>query len=453
MGIASDIEEDSQAMSISLQSIQEERDLAQAKDKVQWNDISNILEELKEKNNRMNPYDEEEVYFSFSSYPLSLRTTLSLTKGLLGKQGGNILGQFLKKTKNLQELCLTEIDDSEGFEGLIEGLKENETLQNFELNRMVLSFKEFKELSKSLKGKRELIKLEFNSISPRDKGAYFDLLSSFLHIPMQEEEGEEWGIRKQNEEPTSKHFLPNLKYLSFSNCKLKKRAAPYLKYFIRNSSNLQELHLKENYLGKCWIREINPALESSQIRILNLQANKIGSKGCKWLLQALPNTHITSLNLANNNIGNKGLKLLPQALKLSRNLTRLDLSNNKLNDKATPYISQALKETSSLQFLSLARNKIEDAGATYIASNLDGYQTLNLLDLSGKEIGNAGFISFCLNIHKNHQIQHIILTNTDYFSCPLSCLEDNTIPVPSLWQSALRAFLTQYPVLVASSSI
>ena len=240
------------------------------------------------------------------------------------------------------------------------------------------------------------------------------------------------------------------------NCPFTKTAAKSLGQFIRNSTALKYVRMRNVEISGCGLRELTEALlhcsSLQEKKLEKLLLHSIASDDEVTKLNEMFHDHpdmlhcidwesnlnntfrmsrgdekaqvfgIAShnlieieeiLNFSDNNISDAGATDLAQALHHNSTLKVLHLSRNNISDAGATALAQALHHKSTLKELHLYNNNISDVGATDLAQALHHNSTLKTLHLSNNNISDVGATALAQALHHNSTLETLLLLNND----------------------------------------
>ena len=169
------------------------------------------------------------------------------------------------------------------------------------------------------------------------------------------------------------------------------------------NKNIIELNLSNRWPSEIWHKneyDLHPHITYIGIQYIS----KILNKGyCS----------LTSLSLANQRIGDDGAISLFNSLK-SCYLRALNLKSNQLTNKCCIELRTALETNPFLERLILSYNKISDEGAINIAYSIAQNTKLHLLDISYNNIAEKGLDGLYLCLQYNTTIKSLITIKNNY---------------------------------------
>ena len=136
---------------------------------------------------------------------------------------------------------------------------------------------------------------------------------------------------------------------------LRASGAEAIAVFLKSTTTLVNLDLRENFLCNVGVKELAKALkENRTLKRLNLARNGINVEGVQAIAVFLKSTTtLVNLDLRENFLCNVGVKVLAEALKENRTLKRLNLADNGIGVEGVQALRRALKTNKTLEHLEL----------------------------------------------------------------------------------------------------
>jgi Ran GTPase-activating protein (RanGAP) involved in mRNA processing and transport len=181
-------------------------------------------------------------------------------------------------------------------------------------------------------------------------------------------------------------------------------------------SSLRKISFEDSDASDVVLAEITKAISNhSQLEELDLSGNNLGREGCVALgsaLEASRNPKLQGLNLCNNIIDDEGLRALVAGMKNCRNLTNLSLTGNVLiTVDGCKSLSTLFRSRCRLTHLNLDQMNIGGDGARVIAAGLAKLRLLEELDLSHNSIGNEGASTLAGELGLLYSLKRLIVSN------------------------------------------
>ncbi|CAM4584315.1 unnamed protein product [Leuciscus chuanchicus] len=439
-----------------------------------------ILKELNLNNSRLLNSGVKEICEGLKK-PVCELKILKLSKCDLTEESCSALASVLSSDSNLKDLDLSNnnLQDS-GVKLLSDGLKENCNLERLRLSDCSITEGGYKALASALRSNpSHLIELDLTGNDPGQSGVkeLDDLLQDpscslktlrFLSHdadkacqyvrgivgknPLVQRElnlsGRELRDTRVNQIAAllkDKHCKLNTLMLN-NNSITAEGCAALTSAFNSNPSNLIELDLSENKLGKSGVEKICPLLENPKciLEKIKLSGCSITEEGYKALASALRSnpSHLIELDLRGNDPGQSGVKELSDLLQDQKcSLKTLRLRGCDMTDEGCSAVTSALNSNPShLRELDLSENKLGDSGVRNLSDLLKNPQCklenlhlcgcsitetqcrlltqamcyslshLRKLDFSGNQIENKGLKILC-DVLKNSQCKLEILSS------------------------------------------
>ncbi|XP_073699638.1 NACHT, LRR and PYD domains-containing protein 12-like [Garra rufa] len=340
------------------------------------------------------------------------------------------------------DLSNNNLQDS-GIKLLSDKLKENCKLEKLRLSNCSITEEGYKALASALRSNpSHLIELDLTGNDPGQSGVkeLNDLLQDpncqlktlrFLRSEADEACKYVTGVLHKNpllvnELNLSGHKLDSTNkekqlaaLLEDKHCKLKiiqlsnnsiteEGCAALTSAFNSNPSNLIELDLSGNKLGKSGIENICLILKNPQCKLekLKLFKCKITEKQCVILTSALKSnpSHLRELNFSGTELRNSGVKNLSDLLMNPQcKLEKLDLRKCGITEKECLTLTSALKSNPShLRELDLSINKIGNSGVNHLCEILkDSQCKLKKLRFRDCDLTDEGFSAVTLALKSN----------------------------------------------------
>ncbi|KAL0023690.1 hypothetical protein WJX79_002056 [Trebouxia sp. C0005] len=263
----------------------------------------------------------------------------------LTPQTAGMLGAMLAANTSLVSICLG--DDALGDAGvleLVDGVKQNSTLQKVDLENKGISSKGADSIAAAIQGHQSLQQLVLAHNHLSDEGVR--LLQPALAL---------------------------LRRLDLRGCHIGSQGAQCLATALREAHSLEVLRLDDNPLTEHGGSALAAGVWHSQsLRELHLCNTGIGDEGLSRLAQAL--THASQLTY---------LDELGEAMQQSSSLQDLDLAGNQVGIQGLKCLSAA----SVLQKLCLFNCKLGQEAADIVSCFKDnGFSNVRELDLTGNEV-------------------------------------------------------------------
>ena len=381
---------------------------------------------------------------------ISTLTKLNFSGNSITPFAATVLGEFLSKNSELQELDLSHNDLQEsGIKKILGTINiSNLTKLNISDNNVNL-YAIVEVLSNAIK--LEELDLSCNKLINAVDAAYFfsrsknifvnliklnmsaicheinnEAAATLAHVFSQTTILKELDLSSNNlnSEVICKIFseinTSTLIKFSISHNSITGQAVDYIATFLSRNRNVEELDISYNNLlsdGVVKICKINLSkLKSfnvsqngctntaandladflsynSQLQVLKLNCSDLEESGCSNIFRTLKEMSvISSLNISNCNVINKAVDELANVLLHTTLLQALDISCNRLSSSDTVKIFKGMKNISSLRTVNISHNLITDAAAENIANVLFHNNKLNSLDLSSNYFKCKGFV-------------------------------------------------------------
>jgi len=196
---------------------------------------------------------------------------------------------------------------------------------------------------------------------------------------------------------------------------------------LKEHKNLADLNLGKNDLGNFFdsIKLLSDGIKyNKSLKSLDLNSNLLGKE-----LQNIDNLtysfkvnkSLTSLSLANNDLGNysAGVAMFAEVIIMTKKWTELNLSTNNLgkNSKNIKYLAKALKENTSIVKINLTCNKLS-VELINLCMSLVFNETITHLVLSENSLGNDLDVTKTLAeyLKVNEHLEILDLSNNDFGS-------------------------------------
>ena len=152
---------------------------------------------------------------------------------------------------------------------------------------------------------------------------------------------------------------------------------------LKSNDSLQELTMWSNKISNKGAKRIAEAIKVNTIlKILDINGNTISDDGVVAISDSLKsNNSLQELNMSYNKITSEGAKSIAEAIKVNTTLKILNINENTISDDGVVAISDSLKSNNSLQELYMSYNKITSEGAKKIAEAIKVNTTLHTLHL------------------------------------------------------------------------
>ena len=284
------------------------------------------------------------------------------------------LGYFVGQSNTLQSLYLSTkmIDNVIRFGVFIEGLNRNRSIETLYICAD-LGSEYFRKMSDFFRSNNNLRELSFGSMDTIG-------VESARSIAFMLNQCKQSNLRK----------------ICFEQSDASEEVLAEILTAISTHSQLEELNLGENNLGRDGSVALGEALQACnnpRLQDLILWNNSIDDEGLRALVAGMRNCHsLTDLHLYDNTLitvdGFRSLSTLFQSDCCQ--LKYLDLDSMNMGDDGARVIAAGLAGLNSLEKLFLSDNAIGDDGARALATGLTNLQSLNMLRLSQNSIGDVG---------------------------------------------------------------
>ncbi|DBA99337.1 TPA: RNA-DNA hybrid ribonuclease [Trebouxia sp. C0006] len=306
----------------------------------------------------------------------------------------------------------------EGVQELVDGIKENSTLQKLDLENKGISSKGAASIAAAIHGHQSLQQLVLAHNHLSDEGVR--LLQPALAL-LRRLDLRECNIGSQGAQciATALRETDSLEVLRLDDNPLAEQGGSTLAAGVWQCQSLRELHLCNTGIGDEGLSRLAQALpHASQLTYLDVSACSIGDEGVSDLADAISDpfhgiadkamlneefhgaaptpAHLQVLKLRDNKISDCGVKELGEAIQQSSSLQDLDLAGNQvgiqglncLSASTLKHPSPSTKPVSVLQKLCLFNCKLgQEASDTIVSCFKDkGFNNLQELDLAGNEI-------------------------------------------------------------------
>ncbi len=191
----------------------------------------------------------------------------------------------------------------------------------------------------------------------------------------------------------------NLRNISFVESGASEEVLAEIATGISTHSQLEELNLGENNLGRQGSVILGNALKACnnpRLQRLVLWSISVDDEGLRFLVEGMRNCHnLTELDLAyNESITADGFWSLSTLFQSEHcHLKHLDLTSMNIEDDGARAIAQGLASLNLLEELHISHNSIGDDGARALGAGLANLRSLEKLYLGNNSIGDVGLQS------------------------------------------------------------
>ncbi|KAA6426274.1 MAG: hypothetical protein FRX49_03386 [Trebouxia sp. A1-2] len=324
----------------------------------------------------------------------------------LTPQTAGMLGAMLAANTSLVSICLG--DDALGDAGvleLVDGVKQNSTLQKVDLENKGISSKGADSIAAAIQGHQSLQQLVLAHNHLSDEGVRL-LQPALALLRRLDLRGCHIGSQGAQCLATALREAHSLEVLRLDDNPLTEHGGSALAAGVWHSQSLRELHLCNTGIGDEGLSRLAQALtHASQLTYLDVSACSIGDEGVSDLADAISDpfhgiadkamlneefhgaaptpAHLHVLKLRDNQISDHGVKELGEAMQQSSSLQDLDLAGNQVGIQGLKCLSAA----SVLQKLCLFNCKLGQEAADIVSCFKDnGFSNVRELDLTGNEV-------------------------------------------------------------------
>lgn len=306
------------------------------------------------------------------------------------------LGYFVGNSDKLESLWIHASPETIGvnrFGDFIEGLNRNQSIETLNIwtDLGSASFRQFGDFFRNNNNLRELI---------------FGGMDTINSIGVESARGIAFMLSQPEQS--------NLRKICFEQSDFSEEVLTEIVTAISTHSQLEELNLGENNLGRKGSVALGEALKACnnpRLQNLILWNNSIDDEGLRALVAGMRNCHsLTDLRLYDNTLitvdGFRSLSTLFQSDCCQ--LKYLDLDSMNMGDDGARVIAAGLVNLRSLEKLYLGNNSIGDDGMSALASGLANLHLLKDLRLGHNSIGDLGLQALveglvnCVNLKDLH---------------------------------------------------
>ena len=274
----------------------------------------------------------------------ALRRTSSLK--VLNLNGSNLTEQLvgdlinvIRNNLNLEELYLSNNDLHSSVFVILQALKENSELEILNLSSNNVTGLVVKDLISVIKFSSNLqqLALENNNLQ----------LSSIMILQ----------ALKEN---------CKLKVLNLDSNNMNGLVSKDLASVIKNNPSLEELHLSENNLKSSVIMIFHALKETSTLKVISLMSNNMTREVAGDLASVLKNNpNLEDLRIRNNYLGSSAVKLLQALTKISK-LKTLSLISNNLTAEVSQDLAEVIRINSGLERFYLSDTKLKSSAVVIL---------------------------------------------------------------------------------------
>ncbi|CAG9315029.1 PPP1R37_5 [Blepharisma stoltei] len=272
---------------------------------------------------------------------------------------------------------------TEGFEYIIEGLKNNRSLVSLSISNNSLGPNLMEKFSQSIVNSNlQILDLSSNQI------------------------GNEGSEKIGNMIMGAYNGACPVKTLNLSKNDISTRGASYIFSSLRRNSTLKTLNLGNNPMVYGPSQQFFAFLTDNVcLNSLNLSNCELKSEGIHMFAEGLAkNQALKALILSGNEINDQGTESISYGIARNTNLKFLDLSSNKLKNKSGIALAQALKLNQTLSELNLRENNLKDE-AGQILNEVSRYNTkISHLNLDLNPISFKYLNDIKLNLKRNQEL-------------------------------------------------
>ena len=206
--------------------------------------------------------------------------------------------------------------------------------------------------------------------------------------------------------------ITSLRSLDLSNNNMPKEASGELALAIKSNEHLNELIGLHNNLKSSIIAILEALSTISTLKFLAINGNQITNDAGEALASVvIHNTGIIELFLSNNILGD-GILEITKALQHITSLRSLDLSNNNIPKEVSGELALAVKSNGCLEKLNLNNNNLESS-AIAILEALGTISTLKLLAINGNQITKEAGEALASVVINNTEIEVLHLSDNN----------------------------------------
>ena len=302
---------------------------------------------------------------------------------------------------------------------LSECLKEDDTLQNLNLQYKRITSEGAKSIAEAIKVNKTLKKLDINDNTISDDGAAAISDSLKSNNSLQQLNMSSNNITSEGTKKIAEAIKVNttLKILRISSNRISDGVAA-ISDSLKSNNSLQELNMYNNKITGEGAKKIAEAIKVNiTLKILTIHSNTISDDGAAAISDSLKsNNSLQELYMENNKITSEGAKKIAEAIKVNTTLKILYITNNTMSDDGVAAISDGLKSNNSLQELYMENNKITSEGAKKIAEAIKVNTTLKLLNINNNTISDDGVAAISDSLKSNNSLQQLIMSDNNITS-------------------------------------
>ena len=204
----------------------------------------------------------------------------------------------------------------------------------------------------------------------------------------------------------------SLKVLSLGNVNMPKDVSGELALAIQCNRYLNTLHLNDNNLQSSAVFILQKLSKISSLNVLNLQSTQLTDEVGVYVSSAIcENTELMELSLDNNNIG-KGILDIIKALQQLNSLQVLGLGNTGMPQSITNEVALVIEHNQWLNTLHLYGNNLQSSAAAILLA-LEKITLLKEVDLNSNQLGEDAGENISSILYSNTGLESLLIHNNN----------------------------------------
>ena len=204
----------------------------------------------------------------------------------------------------------------------------------------------------------------------------------------------------------------SLKVLSLGNVNMPKDVSGELALAIQCNRYLDTLHLNDNNLQSSAVFILQGLSKISSLNVLNLQSTQLTDEVGIYVSSAIcENTELMELSLDNNNIG-KGILDIIKALQQLNSLQVLGLGNTGMPQSITNEVALVIEHNQWLDTLHLYGNNLQSSAAAILLA-LGKITLLKEVDLNSNQLGEDAGKNISSLLYSNTGLESLFVHNNN----------------------------------------